>query len=96
MQIKFKAKVWLYKGNGAWHFITVPQEQSDQIRYLSINKRAGWGSVRVSVTIGNTNWQTSVFPSKELGAYILPIKAEVRTNEGIKIDQTIKMILELA
>ena len=96
MHIKFKAKVWLYKGNGAWHFITIPQEQSDQIRYLSINKRAGWGSVRVSVTIGNTNWQTSVFPSKELGAYILPLKAEVRKNEEIKIGQNIDIILKVA
>ncbi len=95
MQIKFKAKVWLYKGNVSWHFITVPKEQAEQIKYLSMNKRAAWGSVRVSVTVGSSTWQTSLFPSKELEAYILPLKAEVRKKEEIKAAATILVNLRL-
>ncbi len=58
-----------------------------------MNKRAAWGSVRVSVTLGNSTWQTSLFPSKELGSYILPIKSAIRTAEKIKADKTINISL---
>ncbi len=95
MQTTFKSKVWLYKGNASWHFITVPTKQSEQIKYLSMNKRAAWGSVRVSTTIGKSTWQTSLFPSKELKAYILPIKAEIRKNEKIKVDDIATITLSV-
>ena len=29
---KMQAKVWLYPGPAGWHFVTLPQKQSDEIR----------------------------------------------------------------
>ncbi len=46
---------------GAWVFLTVPGDVSDDIRIES-GPPAGFGSVRVEVTIGSTTWRTSVFP----------------------------------
>ena len=39
--------------------------------------------MRVEVTCGGTTWLTSLFPSKEQAAYILPMKAAVRRAEGL-------------
>ena len=45
--------------------------------------RRGWGSVRVLVTLGSSTWNTSIFPDKRSGTYILPLKASVRRTEGV-------------
>ncbi|MDR3710490.1 MAG: DUF1905 domain-containing protein [Capsulimonadaceae bacterium] len=94
---RFKAKVWLYRsaGHGTWYFVTVPQELSDEIDGVAIGLKGGWGSVRVNVTVGQTNWKTSVFPDKSEMAYILPLKASVRKKEGIEEGSTIDLILEI-
>jgi hypothetical protein len=91
----FKAKLWLYKGGKAsWHFVTVPEEQSFQLKFLNEGFTGGWGSIPVQVTIGNTTWKTSIFPDKKSGTYFLPIKAEVRKKENLKIDDEIDVLLE--
>jgi len=32
MAYRISARVWLYPGNAAWHFITVPKKESDAIK----------------------------------------------------------------
>ena len=54
------------------------------MRILALKKR-GWGSVRVKAAIGETTWETSLFPQAKEGAYILPIKADVRKKEKIVV-----------
>lgn len=65
-----------------WHFLNVDKKQSATLKEKYGKKRRGFGSIPVHVTIGETSWQTSIFPSKE-GMYILPLKADVRRKEGI-------------
>ena len=40
-------------------------------------------------------WGTSLFPSKELGVYVLPVKRAVRQQEGIDIGETVTVSLQL-
>ncbi len=80
----FSAELWEHQGEAPWVFVTVPDVESDEISDL-VPKRPGFGSVRVAVTMGNSQWSTSLFPSKELGAYVLPIKREVRNREQLDI-----------
>jgi hypothetical protein len=81
--IQVTGPLWLWTGESAsWHFITVPEELSDEIRGHSLIHRGGFGSVRVEATIGEVTWRTSVFPQKS-GGYVLPVKAEVRRRAGI-------------
>lgn len=81
---KVKAKVWLYPGDmAAWHFVNVDKKQSEIIKAKHVTKRRGFGSVPVTVTIGKTRWKTSIFPDKQSGTYLLPLKAKVREAEGI-------------
>jgi hypothetical protein len=95
---KVKSKVWLYPGMSGWHFVNVDKKQSVAIKekYLSAcNAQAGgrgsrgFGSIPVEVTLGNTIWKTSIFPDKQSGTYVLPLKAKVRKDEDILADDTI-------
>lgn len=87
--------LWLWSGeNGSWHFVTVPDEQSGEIRAESLARRGGFGSVRVEAIINGVAWRTSVFPQKS-GGYILPVKADVRRRAGIAAGDEITVCLEL-
>ncbi len=93
---KLKAKVWLYSGMAAWHFVTLPQKESELIKELFSPLKRGFGSLPVNVTIGKTTWKTSIFPDKKAGAYILPLKAEVRKKEKIEVGDTIVFMVEMS
>lgn len=92
---EFDAEVWLYDGDAAWHFITVPPDVSDEIDAVSGENKRGFGSVPVRVTIGATTWSTSVFPDSKRGAYLLPVKKDVRRREGIAADSRVSVSLTL-
>jgi Domain of unknown function (DUF1905) len=93
--ITVTAPLWLWTGeNGSWHFITVPEDQSDEIRAHSLSSMRGFKSVRVAATINDVTWRTSVFPQKS-GGYILPIKAEVRRRADIAAGDDVTVSLEL-
>ncbi|MBI5260638.1 MAG: DUF1905 domain-containing protein [Bradyrhizobium sp.] len=91
----FRAKLWLYPGQAAWHFVSLPDELAANIRILHAHKRSAWGSIKVTATIGKTKWQTSIFADKRSGTYLLPVKAEVRKREGLKQDMSVGVSLAL-
>jgi hypothetical protein len=79
---KFTAEVWLHNDMpGAWYFITLPLDAADEIR--ATNARRGFGSVRVHAAIGDSAWDTSVFPDTKTDSFILPIKAPIRRRQDI-------------
>lgn len=72
----------------AWFFVTIAGDTADEIRMAAISGqwldgRKGFGSARVEAVIGATRWKTSVFPHKESGGWLLPVKAMVRKAEGL-------------
>ncbi len=99
LDFTFTEKCWLWTADKAsWHFITVPKKQTEEIKFFTdshFGKRRGWGAVRVTVTIGSSEWQTSIFPSKSLEAYLLPIKQEVRKKEKIAVEDSVKVRLKI-
>jgi hypothetical protein len=50
----------------------------------------------VTASTGKTKWNTSVFPEKKSGSFVLPIKMEVRKAEKISAGKTIQVHLEIA
>ncbi|HEY0647999.1 DUF1905 domain-containing protein [Phenylobacterium sp.] len=95
MRYAFDAEVWLYTGaKSAWHFVSLPPEFSEGIRGLRGPRAAGWGSVRVTATIGETTWRTSIFPA-ESGVFVLPLKAEVRAREHIGAGDRVAVAVEI-
>ena len=92
----FTAKIWLYKGDGAWHFITLPKQQADEIKYITRTlPRVGFGSVRVSVQSSTATWRTSIFPDKKSDSYLLPIKKDILKQLNIGVDDDIQISLQL-
>jgi len=95
MEWTFTAEVWLWKADAAWHFLTLPEEVADEIEDMPMN-RGGFGSVRVEVLIGSSTWRTSIFPSKDVGSFILPLKKPVRTAEGLAVGDVCSVHLRIA
>jgi hypothetical protein len=78
----FTAELWLHNDMpGAWYFITLPQDAADEIR--ATEERRGFGSVRVHATIGDSAWDTSIFPDTTTDSFVLPVKAAVRSRQDI-------------
>jgi len=87
--------LWIWTGdNGSWHFLTVPEDQSDEIRAHCLATARGFKSARVEATIKDVSWRTSVFPMKS-GGYFLPVKKDVRTKAGIAAGDEVTVELDL-
>ncbi|WP_428687140.1 DUF1905 domain-containing protein [Roseibium sp.] len=87
-QMDFSGELWLHKGQGGWTFITLPPDCADQIRFVtgsSKGKSGGkaWGMIKVRARIGSTKWDTTIWPDKASGSFLLPVKAAVRKAEKI-------------
>lgn len=91
----FSAAMWLYHGKGAWHFVTLPVDVGEEIRARTAMNRRGWGSVRVSATIGGSTWQTSIFPDKKTGSYLLPVKEDIRSAEHLHVGEQVDVSLDV-
>lgn len=94
-QYEFEAKVWLWPGDAAWYFVNLPKDTSEHINKMFGDRKRGWGSLPVTVTLGSTIWDTSIFPDKKTDSFCLPLKAVVRKKEGIAVDQKIKLMIEI-
>jgi len=81
MQFEFSGEMWPWRGPAPYHFVTIPEEVSSLIRELSSILSYGWGVIPVGARIGETDWETSLFPKD--GLYALPIKDAVRHAEDL-------------
>lgn len=84
----FTGKVWVWQAKTGdkptrWFFVSVGGQTAAEIKLASLGLTAGFGSLAVRVTIGLTTWRTSIFPERESGGWLLPLKAAVRKAEGI-------------
>ena len=81
-------------------FVRIPAEAAEAIvahefeRRLEMGKRRGFGSVKVTVTLDESTWQTSLFPNKD-GSWFLPVKKPVRLAEGLEYGDEVSFELEL-
>jgi len=93
LDITFTAELWIYQGKGGWFFVTLPKDESEQIKFLNSHRRSGWGSVRVTAKIGRSEWKTSIFPDSKAGAYLLPAKSDIRKKEKITAGDKVRFTL---
>lgn len=78
-----------------WHFLPITRKHGQDIKEKFGANSRGFGSLPVEVTIGESVWNTSVFPSKSSGSYILPIKAKVRRAEDIEAGEKVQFSIRL-
>ena len=93
MELTFEGEIWYWRGPAPFHFVTVPEEQCEEVRAVSKMVTYGWGMIPASVTIGGTTWTTSLFPKN--GGYIVPVKDFVRRDEQIDDGDHVRLTLSV-
>jgi uncharacterized protein DUF1905 len=93
LDFAFSGELWYWRGPSPFHFITVPDEASAAMRALSAVVSYGWGMIPVIVRIGDSEWETSLFPKN--GRYVVPVKDVVRKAEGLAEGDTVEIRLEI-
>lgn len=95
LHYKFEEKLWKYQGSGAWYFITIPREYAEEIHSLRDPIKRGFGSIRVHVAINNSRWDTSIFPDKKSSSYLLPVKKDIRNQEGLQNGSLVQLTISI-
>jgi len=95
IKYEFSAKIWQHSAQGGWYFVSLPIELSDEIRENLKWREEGWGRLKVSVKIGNSEWNTAIWFDTKYHTYLLPIKAEIRRKEKIELNQLIDLSIWL-
>ncbi len=91
MDLEFSGEVWSWRGPSPYHFVTVPEGESAELRATAALVTYGWGMIPVEARIGSTRWTTSLFPKD--GGYVVPLKDLVRTAEGIAVGDVVTVRL---
>lgn len=93
MRIEFSGELWYWRGPAPHYFVSVPEEHSAVLKGVSGLVTYGWGMIPVRVRLGNSEWQTSLFPKD--GRYFVPIKARVRQVERLTEGEEVALRLEV-
>ncbi|MCD0442570.1 DUF1905 domain-containing protein [Glycomyces sp. A-F 0318] len=81
MELEFSGEVWYWRGPAPWYFVTVPEAGCRELAAASGVVSYGWGMIPANVRIGQIAWSTSLWPKD--GAYIVPLKSDVRRKAGV-------------
>ena len=86
---------------GTYHLVTVTGETAEAIAMherlhrLEFGARRGFGSVKVLVRVGETEWKTSVFPQRAKSGWVLLISIKVMRAEDLAEGDPVALELEL-
>ncbi len=93
MVLTFSGKIWYWRGPAPFYYVTIPLDQSQQIKAVSGIASYGWGVIPVHVLIGDTEFTTSLFPKD--GLYLVPIKKNVRDAENLDLDDEVSIQIQI-
>ena len=95
MEIEFSGQVIEWRGPAPYYFVPVPEQEAADIREVAAMATYGWGVIPVAARIGETDFETSLFPKD--GGYLLPLKDAVRRPQGLQPgdDVAVEMTIRL-
>ena len=82
MELEFTGDVIEWRGPAPFYYLTVPEDESDDISAVKREFTYGWGVIPVTCRVAGTTWTTSLFPRD--GRYLVPLKDAVRSAAGIE------------
>ncbi len=85
--MEFAGELWYWRGPAPYHFIKLPEAVCVALHDVAAVVTYGWGMIPVRVRIGESEWETSLFPKD--GLYVLPIKDAIRKSEGLVLGDTV-------
>jgi hypothetical protein len=89
MRLAFEAEAIYWRGPAPFVYVPVPADLSAQIKAASDRLTYGWGCIPAAVTIGVTEYTTSLFPKE--GRYLVPVKRVIQKAEGVKVGSLVKV-----
>jgi hypothetical protein len=87
LDYEFTGRVIEWRGPSPYYYLPVPDEESADIREIADMASYGWGCIAVAARIGDTDFETSLFPKD--GRYLLPLKDAVRKPQRISVGDEI-------
>jgi hypothetical protein len=93
VELEFVGDVWEWRGPAPYHFVSVPEDECEEIALTASAVTYGWGMIPVAVRIGGTDWATSLWPKD--GGYVVPLKDAVRRAEGIALGDVVDVRLTI-
>ena len=93
LELEFDGEVIYWHGPSPFHFVAVPEAESEQIEELKSLVTYGWGVIPVTARIGKTEFTTSLFPKD--GRFLVPVKDAVRRAERLELDDRVTVHLTI-
>jgi hypothetical protein len=93
LTFSFSGRLLYWRGPSPFFFVPVPDDVSAAIQAIAPAVTYGWGVIPVTVRIGRTEFETSLFPKD--GRYLVPIKVAVRRAEQIPDEATVELVLSI-
>ncbi|MBK7761798.1 MAG: DUF1905 domain-containing protein [Bacteroidetes bacterium] len=87
----FHAKPWQHASPGGWHFVTLPNDVSTEIRQALKFEEQGWGRLKAFAKIGDSQWETAIWFDTKWQSYLLPLKADIRKKETVLVGDEIEV-----
>lgn len=86
---------------GTYHLVTFIEAQAEALAAhaalyrLEFGRRRGFGSVKLTAAIGETEWRTSVFPQTKSSEWVLLVSKKVMKREGLAPGEWVEVTLTL-
>ena len=92
-RLEFTGEIWYWRGPSPFHFVWVPEDGCARLREIANDVTYGWGMIPVHVRVGETGFDTSLFPKD--GRYLVPLRDVVRRAERLEIGATVPIELRI-
>ena len=89
----FDGEVIEWRGPAPYFFVVMSESDSAELKEQA-RSLIYWGQVPVQVVIGGTEFGTALFPKD--GRYMVPLRAAVRSAEGIDEGDVVRVALRPA
>ena len=83
LRLAFSGELWYWRGPSPYHFVTVSEEGCAELQAIANDVTYGWGMIPVTVRIGETEFDTSLFQKN--GRFVVPIRDVVRKAEQLEL-----------
>jgi hypothetical protein len=89
VKYQFTAEPWECGEKGSWVFVALPEKMSKEIRKLFQSEEEGWGRLKATAKIGNSEWKTAIWYDKKKNTYLLPVKTAIRKKEHVSVGEPV-------
>ena len=93
LRLRFTGPVVEWRGPAPYHFVVVPPEACEDLGDVAPEVTYGWGMVPARLTLGDTEWETALWPRE--GGYVVPLKDWVREAEDVALGQVVEVTVEV-